>query len=175
MRLSIILLALAAAACSKPARQADPGNASADRNAQVASTEGDMRAQFLHLAGKDSWADWPADLLEDPDFYGRACVRVSAPMRPEAIRLLDQQPAVALEAVQYRRLVGNARPPGGGTPYLLRGFSSPNSTSLIKRAGSAIVVHTNSPDSLSKIRRDPCVAILNAAPTRVFTVATADP
>jgi len=174
MKLSIVPLALLAAACSQPARQPEPGNATADRGAQVAPPASNMRAEFLRLAGADSWADWPMDLLEDPDDYGRACIRVSGPMRAAAIAMLDQLPAVPLEDLQYLRMVGETRPPGGGTPYLLRGFSASNSTSLIKRAGTAVVVHTNAPDGLSNVRRYPCVAILNAAPRQVFTVATDD-
>ena len=88
--------------------------------------------------------------------------------------MLEAASALKLDDGQYRRLVDTNRPPGGGAPYLLRGFSAANSTTRVKWSGDAVVVHVDAPDGLHDVRRHPCVSILVRAPTEVFTVTAYD-
>ena len=172
MKLMVIALALLGCACSQ-SPQPEPDNA-ASPAPEAAASPADVRAEFLGKIGDDPWANWPVALTEDQNDQGRSCVRVTEAMRQRAIDLLASQPAIKVDEAEYRRLVGTVRPPGGGAPYLLRGFSSDNSFSRSKWSGEAVVVHTDAAGGLSKVRRHPCVAILNRMPSEVFTVAAYD-
>lgn len=173
----VLTVALLTCACS---RSPDPGNSKVEQAVPNAARsddgalDGDIRAEFLRLTGDDPWANWPADLAEDPNDRGRYCYRVSDGMRETAIDMLQVQPAIEIDPVQYKRLVGAVRPPGGGTAYLLRGFSSKDSFSRLKWSGNAVVVHSDPTGRLVDVRRHPCVAILNRRPSAVFTVAMYD-
>lgn len=171
MRLLLPLLAFALSACSD-AYQPETGNAASPDGTRA--SDGDARAQFLAATGGDDWADWPVDLTEDSTDHGRACLRVIAPMRERAVALLAQDDALRLEEGQYRRLIGKARPPGGGAPYLLRGFASTNSIARVQRSGEAIVVHSDSGGGPADLSKHPCVAILDRMPSQVFTVVSYD-
>ena len=172
MKRLFLALALVGSACAETS-SADPDNATGAAG-NAATTPGDPRAEFLGMTGNDPWANWPAGLSEDPNDQGRSCFRVTEAMRQAAIDMLETQPATRIDEVQYKRLVGAVRPPGGGAPYLLRGFSSANSLSRSKWSGDAVVVHTDAPGGLSNVRRHPCVAILNRLPSAVFTVSAYD-
>jgi hypothetical protein len=141
---------------------------------QAAAPEPDARAEFLRMTANDAWAAWPPELNEDPGERGRACLRVLEPQRERAIALLSTEAAVKLDDAQYRRLIGTARPPGGGAPYLLRAFSASNSIARLTWAGDAVVVHMDAVGPLANVRRHPCVSILTRAPVQVFTVAGYD-
>jgi hypothetical protein len=169
MKRLLVVLAVVGSACAESS-PADPENAEGATPDTAVSSD-DLRSEFLGMIGNDSWANWPAGLSEDPNDQGRSCFRVTEAMRQAAIDMLESQPATRLDEVQYKRLVGAVRPPGGGAPYLLRGFSSANSLSRSKWSGDAVVVHTDAPEGLSNVRRHPCVAILNRMPAAVFTVS----
>jgi len=172
MKRFFIALVLVGSACAESS-PADPDNAAGPMRDAAASPE-ELRIEFLGMIGNDPWANWPAGLSEDPNDQGRSCFRVTEGMRQTAIDMLETQPAIRLDEVQYKRLVGAVRPPGGGASYLLRGFSSANSLSRSKWSGDAVVVHTDAPEGLSEVRRHPCVAILNRLPSEVFTVSAYD-
>ena len=164
-----LLLALLLTACGQ-------GAGSNQQKAEVpAGPEVDVRTEFLRLAANDPWAKWPDRLQEDPVDDGQPCQRVSEQSREQAIARLAEVPAVALDAREYKRLTGAGPPPAiDGTLYLLRGFSSTNSTARVKVTGDAVTVHSDALGGLFDLRRYPCIASLSNAPSEVYTVAAYD-
>jgi hypothetical protein len=140
---------------------------------QLPGSEPDIRAEFLRLAKGDSWARWP-DRPEDTLTESKPCQRVSEPSREVAIARLAEVPAVEVQALDYLRLTGTPPPPGQAAFYLLRGFSSTNSTASVKQVGSVTTVHSDALGGISNLRRHPCIASLSMPPSEVFTVVAYD-
>lgn len=134
----------------------------------------DVRASFPKMAGGDAWAKWPDGLQENPSDDGQTCERVPERSRERAIALLDQKQAVALKASEYEQLTGFALSSTGSTVYLLRGFSTTNSKARVKVTGAVAVVHSDALGGLFNLRRDPCIARLESAPTQVYTAVAYD-
>ena len=162
-----LLLALALTACG----QVGPSN-----EQQAAATKHDVniRAEFLRLAVGDPWAKWPDGLQENPADDGQPCERVSEQAREQAIARLADAPAAALDAREYATLIGAAPPATESKLYLLRGFSTANSTARFKVTGNAVTVHSDALGGLSNLRRHPCVAALSKEPSEVYTVVACD-
>jgi hypothetical protein len=134
----------------------------------------DVRASFLKMASGDAWANWPDGLQENPSDDGQTCERLPERSRERAIALLDHEQAVALNASEYEQLTGSAPPSTGSAFYLLRGFSTANSKARVKVTGAVAVVHSDALGGLSDLRRDPCIARLESAPTQVYTAVAYD-
>lgn len=134
----------------------------------------DVRAEFLSKAGSDTWVNWPDSLRGDPADEGEPCARVADRSRQAAITRLAQHPAIRVEGEEYERLTGAAAPTGGGAFYLLRGFSTTNSSARVKVNGNAIVVQSDGLGGLWGLRRHPCIAALARAPSAVYTIAVYD-
>ena len=113
-------------------------------------------------------------LDENPAEEGQPCRRVTEQSRDEAIALLSNAPAVAIDARRAQLLTGASAPETENQLYLLRGFSTTNSTSRVKVTGSAVAVHSDALGGLFNLRRHPCVAALSDRPAEVFTVAMYD-
>jgi hypothetical protein len=134
-----LLLALLLTACGQGSTASQP-----------AEPEIDVRTEFLRLAANDPWAKWPDRLQDDPADDGQRCQRVSEQSREQAIARLAEAPAVPLDVREYERLTGAASPRASdGTLYLLRGFSSTNSTARVKVTGNAVTVHSDALGGLS--------------------------
>ena len=164
-----LLLALLLTACGQE------GTSNQQQAAVPAEPEVDPRTEFLRLAANDTWAKWPDRLQENPADHGEPCQRVSEQSREWAVARLAETPAIVLDAREYTRLTGAAPPSASDrTLYLLRGFSTTNSTARIKVTGNAVTVHSDGLGGLFGLRRHPCIAALSNAPSEVYTVASYD-
>lgn len=166
-RCRTLLLALVLSGCGQ-------GETNPTQITHLPDTGLDVRSEFLRLTARDPWVKWPDMLRENPADEGQPCERVTEQSRDEAIALLSDEPAVAIDARRAQALTGAATSEGGGDLYLLRGFSSTNSTSRVKVTGNGVTVHSDALGGLFNLRRHPCVAVLRGAPIEVFTVAAYD-
>jgi hypothetical protein len=164
----ILLLSALLAACG----QSNP-TSRADSTAQ-SQTDESLRASFLRMTSGDVWAKWPDSVQDNPPDNAQPCKRLREKARERAIFLLDRTPAIALDAHEYERLMGTPLPRTSRTFYLLRGFSTINSEARVRTAGDVAVVHSDALGGLSNLRRDPCIASLEAAPTHVYTSVAYD-
>lgn len=133
-----------------------------------------LRSEFLQLVGNDSWARWPVGLTMGTSEDIHPCQRVSEQARERAIIRLSERPAVALDAREYRALVGTFPPRAPGRFYLLRGFSTNNSQATVRVTGDGVTVDSYALGGLFNLRRHPCVAMLRTAPSEVYTTAGYD-
>ncbi len=141
---------------------------------EARDTSLDVRSEFLRLTAGDPWAKWPDALREHPADDGQPCKRVTEQSRDEAIALLSDEPAVAIDPRRAQVLTGTVTPENRSSLYLLRGFSSTNSTARVKVTGNTVTVRSDALGGLFNLRRHPCVAVLRTSPSEVFTVATYD-
>jgi hypothetical protein len=128
---------------------------------------------FLRMTGNDPWVNWPNDWR----YVGtgeRPCVRVSEQARAAAIRLLARVSAVSIDRNEYEKLTDETQPNAEGSAYLLRGFSTDNSSARVTTVGTIVTVHSDALGGLFNPRRHPCVAMLGSAPSVVYTDAAYD-
>lgn len=163
-----LLLSLFLAACGQSASM------SQSETGMQTGADDDVRISFLKMANGDPWAQWPEELKESPADEGRTCERVPEKARGQAIALLTKAPAVAIEAREYERLIGSAPPSTADTLFLLRGFSTTNSTARIIVTGRAVTVQSNALGGIFNLRRHPCIAPLESFPSKVYTAAAYD-
>jgi hypothetical protein len=133
----------------------------------------DDTSAFLRMTGNDPWVNWPKDWR----YVGsdeQSCVRVTEKSREAAIRLLAQDSALAIDRSRYKELTGEAQPGAGGSAYLLRGFATDNSAARVTAVGDIVTVHSDALGGLFNPRRYPCVAMFQAKPSIVYTVAAYD-
>ena len=159
-----IVFALLLSACSPP---------TSDKAENTLQAEQDPEIEFSKAVGNDPWANWPADLSH---FGGEehSCVRVTEQSREPAIRLLAMDAAIHIDVEKYKELTGKSAPQSQGALFLLRGFSTSNSAARVTVNGAAVTVHSDALAGVYNIRRDPCVAALQSAPSTVYTVVAYD-
>jgi hypothetical protein len=152
-------------------------NSEAPRNLTQSPTEvEDAETKVLNILGETgeaTWVNWPTDLR----FFSGAdepCLRVSEKSRQPAIQLLSGVAARPINRKEYAELTGQALTENSGTAYLLRGFSTDNSTARATVTGDTVTVHSDALGGLFNMRRYPCVAVLDGAPATVFTVVAYD-
>lgn len=171
---STLLLSLLLCACGQ--QNGEERSKPFVHSAQSERNVEEVEAKVLSLLGETgnvTWVNWPNDLRY---FSGtdEPCLRVSEQSLEAAIRLLSQNSALPIDRKEYEDLIGAAPPENHGTPYLLRGFSTSNSAARVTVIGDAVTVHSDALGGLGNIRRHPCVAVLNTAPSAVYTVVAYD-
>jgi hypothetical protein len=169
MRAAPAGLALLLAACR-------PSGAGEDADAPwpTADEADATRSEFLSKAAGDAWANWPADRTKSPASDRQPCVRVAEHARDESIHRLARQPAVGIDAREYKQLTGQTAPAGDGALYLLRGFATNGSVASAEVIDGAVTVHSDALGGLWNLRRHPCVASLVRPPSAVYTTAAYD-